>query len=368
MRVGVIGCGAISRAYVSTFARLPEAIRVTACADLFPERAQAIAAEFGAVAVASPAELLTRDDVDAVLNLTIPAAHVEVGLQAIAAGKHLYGEKPLALDRAGGQRLLDAAAAAGVVTGSAPDTVLGAGIQTCRHLIDEGAIGEPVGAAASMLCPGHESWHPDPGFYYKLGGGPMFDMGPYYLSAMVTLLGPVARVAGATRITWPTRTITSQPKHGEVVDVEVPTHVAAVMQMASGPIATITTSFDVQGSRMPCFELYGTEGTLSVPDPNTFGGPVLLRSKGTREWREIPLVTAWSEQNRGIGVADMADALAEKRLPRASGELAHHVVDVMQSIHEAHDTGTRVELTTTCERPLAVPAQWEPGKSVVAAG
>ena len=247
------------------------------------------------------------------------------------------------------------ARARGVRIGCAPDTFLGAGIQTCRKLIDDGWIGEPVAASAFMMCHGHESWHPDPEFYYKVGGGPMFDMGPYYLTALVALLGPVRRVTGATRITFPERLITSEPRHGTVIKVDVPTHVAGVLEFASGAIATIVTSFDVWHAELPRIEVYGAEGTLSVPDPNCFGGPVRLRRAGASEWSDIPLTHGYSENSRGIAVADMAYAIRSGRKHRASGELAYHVLDVMHAFHDAAREGCHVELESTCARPAPLP-------------
>src|SRR5262249_6114053 len=233
--------------------------------------------------------LLGNPDIEIVLNLTIPLAHAGVCTEALEAGKHVYVEKPLAVSFVDGDRLMRLAKDRGIRVGAAPDTFMGGGLQTCRMLIDDGAIGQPVAATAFMLCHGHESWHPDPAFYYHHGGGPMFDMGPYYLTALVSLLGPVKRVTGSTRVTFPERTITSQPKHGEIIKVEVPTHVAGVLDFASGTIATIVTSFDVWSAEVPRIEIYGTHGTLSLPDPNTFGGPVRLRKSGEKDWTDVQI-------------------------------------------------------------------------------
>jgi predicted dehydrogenase len=241
------------------------------------------------------------------------------------------------------------------LVGGAPDTFLGGGIQTCRKLIDDGWVGKPIASTAFMTCHGHESWHPDPEFYYQYGGGPMFDMGPYYLTALINLMGPVSRVTGSTRITFDKRTITSAPKNGKEIVVEVPTHVAGVLDFTNGAIGTIITSFDVWHAELPRIEIYGTEGTLSVPDPNTFGGPVLLRRYDQKEWKEIPLSHEYSENSRGIGLADMAIALQTGRKHRASGELAFHVLDIMQGIHDASDQGIHYSPISTCERPEALP-------------
>ncbi|HZQ27364.1 MAG TPA: Gfo/Idh/MocA family oxidoreductase [Acidimicrobiales bacterium] len=348
--IGILGCGLISTAYLQRLTAF-DAIDVVACADLVPERAASQAEAFGVAVACSPDELLANPDVEVVVNLTIPAVHAALSGAALDAGKSVYGEKPLALTRADGLDLLARAAAAGRRLGSAPDTFLGAGLQTCRALLDEGAIGEPLGACAFMMGAGPESWHPDPAFFYKAGAGPMFDVGVYYVTALVTLLGPARRVSASARISRAERTITSQPLHGTAIAVEVPTHVAAVVDLAGGPVATVVTSFDVHASELPRMEIYGTEGTLSVPDPNTFGGPVRVRRAGDTEWRVVPLRPGYSEQSRGIGVADMVLAAREGRPHRASGELALHVLDIMQSVHEASDQGSAITLTTTCTRP-----------------
>jgi len=299
-------------------------------------------------------EFFVREEVEVVVNLTIPAAHARVSLTALGAGKSVDNEKPLAAERDDGKLVLDAARAKGLRVGCAPDTFMGAGLQTCRELIDAGAIGEPVGASAQMLCPGHEGWHPDPAFYYQAGGGPMFDMGPYYLTALVHLLGPVRRVTGSGRITFAERTITSAPKRGEKITVETPTHVAGVMDFASGAVGTIVTSFDVWGVGRSSIEVYGTEGTLGVPDPNGFGGPVRVRKAGDKTWREVAITRPYAESFRGMGVAELASAMRDGRPHRASGELAFHVLEVMHGLLAASREGRHVEIASRCERPAAI--------------
>jgi predicted dehydrogenase len=353
-RIGVVGCGSISGIYFKA-ARTFENLEIVACADRVPERAQAKAQEFGVPRACTVDELLADPAVEIVVNLTIPAAHAEVALAALRAGKHTHGEKPLAVTREDGRRILEAARSAGRRVGCAPDTFLGAGIQTCGKLINDGWIGRPVAATAFMMCRGHESWHPDPEFYYKAGGGPMFDMGPYYLTALVALLGPVRRVTGSARITFAERTITSQPRRGQRVTVEVPTHVAAILDFASGAVGTLITSFDVWAAELPRIEIYGTEGSLSVPDPNEFGGPVRLRRAGAGPWSEAPLAFGYAENSRGIGVADMANAIRSGRPHRASGDLAYHVLDIMHAVHEASEQGRHIELASTCARPAPLP-------------
>ncbi len=353
--VGVIGCGNISGAYMRMLKTLP-VVQVVACADLRMEAAQAMAEQYGVPQVLTVEALLADPTIEIILNLTIPQAHGEVALAALAAGKSIYNEKPLALTRDEGRRMLALAAEKGLRVGGAPDTFLGGGLQTCRELIDAGAIGTPVAATAFMMSRGHEHWHPNPVFYYQRGGGPMFDMGPYYLTALVSLLGPVQRVSGATRITRSQRTITSQPRYGEVINVEVPTHVTGLLDFAAGPIGTIITTFDVQASTLPWIEIYGTAGTLAAPDPNTFGGPVRLRLAADSEWKEIAVTRPYTENSRGLGLADMAEGIRTGRAHRANGELAYHVLDIMHAIHDASNEGRHVRLESTCERPAAMPA------------
>jgi predicted dehydrogenase len=359
-KIGVIGCGNISPAYLTAGQRF-EILEIAAVADAIPDRARARAEEYGVPRACSVDELLADPEISIVVNLTIPAAHAEVALQTLEAGKHTYGEKPLAVNRAQGRQIIDRAAELGLRVGSAPDTFLGGGIQTARKLIDDGWIGQPIAASAHMACHGHESWHPDPAFYYQAGGGPLLDMGPYYLTALVNLLGPVQQAVASATVTFPERTITSEPKRGERVIVEVPTHVAGILQFRSGVVGTLLTSFDVWASNLPLLEIYGTEGSLSVGDPNGFGGPVHLRRANGSEWSPMPLSHIYTEQNRGIGVADMAYALRSGRPHRASGELAFHVLDIMDTLIESSAERRYLELQSTCERPAMLPVGLRPG-------
>ena len=353
-RIGIIGCGAISGIYFEAGKNF-DILEVAACADIDMERARAQAARYHVRKACTVEELLADPSIEIVVNLTIPKAHAEVSLAAVKAGKSVYSEKPLAISREEAQPLLELARERGVRVGCAPDTFLGGGLQTCRKLIDEGGIGEPVAATAAMVCHGHENWHPNPDFYYQPGGGPMFDMGPYYLTALISLIGPIRRVTGSARITFPERTITSKPQFGKKITVNTPTHIAGVMDFTNGAIGTIITSFDVWASKLPLIEIYGTEGTLSVPDPNGFGGPVRIRKARASEWNEVPLTHGYNKNSRGLGVADMAYALRSGRPHRASGELAYHVLDTMQSFHEASYENRHIELTSTCQRPAPLP-------------
>jgi predicted dehydrogenase len=353
-KIGIIGCGNISGIYFKNCGA-SEAVEIAACADLDLGRAQAKGREHG-VRACTVDELLADPEIEIVLNLTIPKAHAPVNLAAITAGKHAYTEKPLAVTREDGAKTLAAARAAGLRVGGAPDTVLGGGLQTCRKLIDDGAIGQPVAATAFMPSHGHETWHPDPEFYYKAGGGPLFDMGPYYLSALVTLLGPVARVSGAARITFPERTITSQPHYGETIVVDTPTHVVSNLEFAAGAIGTLLTSFDMWAANLPRIEIYGSDGTLSVPDPNGFGGAVQIW-RPDNQWQDVPLTYGHTENGRGLGVADMAEAIRAGRPHRANGDLAFHVLDIMHATLESARDGRRIELTSQCERPAVMPSK-----------
>ncbi|HZR44433.1 MAG TPA: Gfo/Idh/MocA family oxidoreductase [Ktedonobacteraceae bacterium] len=348
--VGVIGCGQISSIYLQAPGTF-DILNIIACSDIDMNRARAQAERFNVPKVYSTEELLADPDIDIVLNLTIPRVHADIGLAAIEAGKSPYSEKPLAIHREQGKALLDAAHAKQLRVGCAPDTFLGGGIQTCIKLIDDGEIGTPVAATAFMMGHGPESWHADPDFFYQPGAGPMFDMGPYYLTALVAMLGPIRRVTGSARITFPERVITSQPKYGTKIKVNTPTHIAGIMDFVSGAVGTIVTSFDVWSHKLPRIEIYGTEGSLSVPDPNTFGGPVYIRRAQDQEWQEIPLTHGYTKNTRGIGLADMAHAMRSGRPHRASGELAYHVLDTMQAFIDSSRENRHIELTSTCNRP-----------------
>ena len=354
VKVGIIGCGNISGIYLKS-GQTFRILDIAACADLDVERARAKAEEYGVPKACGVDDLLADPEIQIVINLTTPHAHYPVCLAALEAGKHVHTEKPLSVTREQGRHLLEVAEARNLRIGAAPDTFLGGGLQTCVKLIDDGWIGEPVGATAFMLGHGHESWHPDPEFYYKEGGGPMFDMGPYYLTALIALIGPMQRVTGSARITFPERIVTSAPKYGTRITVDVPTHIAGIMDFANGAIGTIFTSFDVWSHGLPRIEVYGTEGSLSVPDPNSFGGPVRVRRMGAKEWSEVPLTHGFAENSRGIGVADMAYALQSGRPHRASGRLAFHVLEAMHGFHDASDQSRHYEMTSTCERPAPLP-------------
>ena len=353
INVGVIGCGNILPAYVKGCRTFP-ILDVVSCADIDLDRAKARAAEFDIPKAYSVADMLADPDVQIVINLTVPLVHAEVSLAVLKARKHVHSEKPLAVHREDGKRIIDEAQARGLLVGCAPDTFLGGGLQTCRKLIDDGAIGTPVAATAFMAGRGPESWHPNPDFFYKLGGGPLFDMGPYYLTALIHLLGGVKRVTGSAQISFPERIATSEALNGRRITVDVPTHIAGVLDFASGAVGTLITSFDVWAHHLPRIEIYGSEGSISVPDPNTFGGTVQLWRQETRQWEDVPL-THSDQVGRGIGVAEIAYALTYGRPHRASGAMAYHVLDIMHALQDASQHGAHIPLSSTVERPAALP-------------
>jgi predicted dehydrogenase len=357
--IGIIGCGTISGAYLKAAKTFP-ILDIRGVADIRPEAAEACAATFGLRAM-SVAALLADKSIELVVNLTIPAAHVAVGLAAIEAGKHVHSEKPLGIATGEARRLVDAAKARGVRLGCAPDTFLGGAHQTCRKLVDDGAIGRPVAGTAFFGCPGHERWHPNPAFYYQKGGGPMLDMGPYYITALVNLLGPVARVSGVATRVRAERTITSEKLTGTKIAVEVPTHVAGTLEFVSGAAMSIAMSFDVPKHRHLPIELYGTEASLLVPDPNYFGGDIMLARAGG-EWETTPTQHRYADGNyRIIGAADMAQAIRTGRPHRASGALAYHVLEVMEAFGVSAERGAHVTIESRPERPAMLPTDLAQG-------
>ncbi|MFW5985763.1 MAG: Gfo/Idh/MocA family protein [Halanaerobiales bacterium] len=351
IRIGIVGCGNISDIYLKNCTQVFDNLEVKAVSDLKINRARAKKEQYNIDNVYTLEEMLADPEIEIILNLTTPDAHAGIAMASLKAGKHTYGEKPLTIVLEEGKEIIEFAKEKGLMVGCAPDTFLGGGLQTCRKLIDDGWIGQPVAATAFMVCHGHESWHPDPGFYYKEGGGPMFDMGPYYLTALVSLLGPIERVTASANITFPERTITSQPRYGEKIKVEVPTHVAGIMDFKTGAAGTIITSFDIWGSQLPRIEIYGSKGSLLVPDPNTFAGPVFLKRHNYEEWKEIPLSHGYTENSRGLGVSDMARAIKNGERNRASGELAYHVLETMHGFHIADKQGRHYQLKSDCQQP-----------------
>ena len=372
LTVGVIGCGRISDIYLQNCARFNN-IDVIACASLDPAESAAKAAQYGIPRSCDPAEILDDASVESVLNLTVPAAHAEITLKALNRGKHVYTEKPFVTDIGDGKRILALAQRKGLTIGNAPDTFLGGRWQTCRRLLDSGVIGSPTGVAAIAGTHGVERHNPSPDHYYLAGGGPLLDLGPYYLTAMVFLLGPIARVAGLSCRTFDRRMIEYGPRHGEWMPVEVDTHVESLLEFRSGVIGSMTMSFDVWDSEMPRLEIYGTEGTICVPDldpvqgANVFHGPILYRTKETSRWTHKPRPTGrddwqvadtthgFNDDWRGLGLLDLAFAVRDARKPRASAEMAFHVFEVMAGILNAPKLGRYVDIESTCARPDPLP-------------
>lgn len=354
LRVGIVGAGKISGQYSATLAAHPS-LALAAVADLDAARARALAGEHEGARVLTLDEMYAAD-LDVILNLTTPAGHAPIALAALAAGKHMYGEKPLALTTEQGRAIVAAAESAGLRAACAPDTVLGTGVQTARAAVDGGLIGVPHAATAFMTTPGHERWHPDPEFYYQPGGGPLLDMGPYYLTSLVHLLGPVRRVVALGSRPRATRTIGSGPRAGSSFPVQIDTHVSGLLEHESGAITTMIMSFDTWAARLPSIEVYGSAGSLSVPDPNYFDGDVAVYTGASPDWRVLPPSAGYVDGGRGIGLLDLHDALTGSRPHRASAEVALHVLDVMESMQAAAGAGAAVEVTTTCERPAPIEA------------
>ena len=374
-RVGLIGTGRISDIYLKTLKKYPQ-VDIVACGSLNLDESRAKAEVHGVPLVATPEAIIADPDIDAILNLTIPEAHALVSLAALEEGKHVYSEKPLVSDLVDGRRVLDLAAAKGLAVGNAPDTWLGGRWQTVRKLLDQRAIGQPTGCAAFAGTHGTERHNPNPDFYYQTGGGPMLDLGPYYLSAMVFFLGPILRVAGISNRAFDRRMIENGPRNGAWMEVEVDTHVQGMLEFESGAIGSITMSFDIWDSEMPRFEIYGTEGTICIPDPdpvfgaNRFEGEVWVRTRDSSRWTHLPRLTGrdkWqvaenthgiNEDSRGMGLIEMADAIVHGRAPRCSGELAYHVLEVMTGILDSPAQGRFVDIESRPASPDILPEQF----------
>jgi predicted dehydrogenase len=354
--IGIIGAGVISDTYIENLTAFADTT-VLAIGDLRPDVARAKAAEHGVGAAGDVDVVLGHPDVEIVVNLTIPAAHADVALSALAAGKHVWNEKPLALDRASGRAVLDAADTARLRVGCAPDTFLSAGLQTARRLIEAGEIGDPLTALALLQSPGPDAWHPNPAFLFQTGGGPLFDIGPYYVTALVQVLGPIRSVAAAASKARDQRVIGSGPHAGELFDVTEPSHVGALLRFSSGPSAQAIFSFDSAVSRI-LLEVSGRDATMILPDPNEFDGDIEIRRPGSRAGSAFTRTETRS--TRGTGVLEMARAIREDRPHRATGALAYHVLDVMVAIGEAAESGAAVEVESTIAIPELLPEDWDP--------
>jgi predicted dehydrogenase len=351
IKIAMIGVGAISGIYLENITKTFKEIKLIGVCDLIRKRAELAKEKYNIPKIYDTMHDAFMDkEVDIILNLTRPSEHYEVTSLALNAGKHVYSEKPLGATLEEGEKLVALAENMKLMLGGAPDTFMGAGIQSCRKLIDDGYIGQPIGAAAFMICHGHETWHPDPEFYYKHGGGPMMDMGPYYITALVNLLGGVAGVTGVVKSSFPQRTITSEPKSGTIINVDVPTHVTGILNFDSGATATILTTFDVFYKQQARFEIYGTGGTMIVPDPNYFGGCIQLLRPEDGEYKEMPLVFDYKENSRGLGLADMAKALQTGRSFRADYHQTYHVLEILTSFEKSSKARAYLPLKTKYTR------------------
>ncbi|NLB56131.1 MAG: Gfo/Idh/MocA family oxidoreductase, partial [Lentisphaerae bacterium] len=345
----------ISDTYFRIISKHFKILDLTACSDIQHSKAKEKEELFDGVQALTVEELVANPDIEIILNLTNPVSHKDISMLALKSGKHVYSEKPLAMTRDDGYELVKFARSQNLLIGCAPDTFMGAGQQTCRNIFDSGTIGTPVTATAFMMCRGHESWHPNPEYYYEPGGGPMFDMGPYYLTALCNILGPAKRVTAITQTSFSVRTIGSGKRKDEVFEVKTPTHIVGLIEFVSGASANIITTFDVWHSRLPHLTIYGSNGTMLLPNPNNFEGPVEIALGTDQNWQNIPLTHAFSDNSRGIGLADMAYAIRTGNPYRANGELAYHVLDIMESFFESAREGKHIEIRSTCTRPDPLP-------------
>lgn len=352
VKIGFVGCGCISGIYLKNLTQLFKEVEIIGVCDLIRERAEKAVQEYKIPKLYEDMYELFRDpEVDIVLNITRPYEHYEVTKQALLYGKHVYSEKPLSPDLQEARELVALAREKNLMLGGAPDTFMGSGIQSCRHLIDSGFIGTPIGGRANMISRGPEDWHPDPEFVYQYGGGPMFDMGPYYVTALINLLGGVDMVNGMTQISYPQRPILSEKKYGTIMDVEVPTYVMGTMRFHSGAIANIFTTFDVSvPPEMARLEIYGSEGTITIPDPNLFDGEILLRRGRNGELISMPRIFNYKENSRGLGLADMAKALRTGRNYRANCQQQLHVVEIMSAFYTSSEKNAFIKIESPYER------------------
>jgi len=358
MNIGLVGCGNISDIYLKNLTTRFHNVTVYACADLDAQKVKNAAEKYNIPHIMTLDEMLECDEIDLILNLTTPKSHYSICKRALLAGKHTYVEKPLSLCYKEGKELIELAKERNLYIGCAPDTFLGAGIQTSCKLMEAGAIGRPIAATAFMMCHGHEGWHPDPAFYYDFGGGPLFDMGPYYVTALVRLLGRADGVFAYGSRAFEERTIGSSAKFGQKIPVKVDTHNAGLIHFENGAIATLVTSFDVWKHSMPNIEIHGTLGSMNVPDPNSFGGPVLLYTPQSPDYnyKEMPLISPYSENSRGIGLSEMVLAHSEDRTQNASGELGLHVLEIMDAFVRSAKEGQMIKLESSPSSQI--PLDW----------
>jgi predicted dehydrogenase len=371
-KIGILGCGVISGIYIENSTKLPD-VELAAVADVNPAAARYRADQYGIERALSPEELLADPEIEIVINLTPNRLHAQISTQVLEAGKHVYSEKPLAVYREDALKLLERAGQLGRRVGNAPDTFFGGAWQTARKAIDDGLIGRPFAALATLHpyrsprterqaprptsatrtpVPGHVQFFATEAFKY--GVTVVFDMGPYYFHNLINLLGPMTRVVGATA-----KPFEESMRMGEKMKVEAPTHVAGILEFANGTLCQVVATSDVHPTQLPNIEIYGTDGSLRLPDPNYFPGPVLLRHPDKEEWVELECQHPYNQDSRGVGVADMAVAIRNGRPHRANGEMGAHVVDVINALHESWDEGRRIDLATTCAQPAPLPVELE---------
>lgn len=355
--IGILGAGNISSRYAQGLSRAFPELTIGRIADVDVSRAEALATAYGVARFGTTEQLLADAEIDIVVNLTPPTLHAPTVIQAIEAGKNVYVEKPLATSLEDGRAMMAAAERNGVILGSAPDTFLGSAGQTARGAIDDGAIGTPIAASAFVRSSRAETWHPDPRFLFQPGGGPVMDLGPYYLAALINCLGPIERIAADARIGAPTRILGAENRAVDSLEVTVNTHAAAVLTFSSGAIATVMMSFDVWDTDLPFLEIYGTEGTLSVHNPAHFDGPVRLKRHEDADWRTLePVIAPFAELGmphqlqRGPGVNDLAGTI-DGDVQRASAAFGFHVLEAMLAFDRAADAKEVITLESTVERP-----------------
>ncbi len=357
-KIGIIGCGMISDTYFKA-AQTFNILEVVACADSFPECAQT-KTELYSVPCMTVDELLARPEIEIALNLNPPKAHLEITLEILKAGKHVYSEKPFGIDSEEAAQVMALAKEKALRVGCAPDTFLGGGQQTARKMIDDGWIGKPIAGTAIFMGRGPEKW-PQAPFFYDVGAGPMLDLGPYYITALINMLGPARSVTAVTCKGSETR-LGGPDTVPHVYPVNVTTHLTGAVEFHCGAVITVITSFEVYRHGHTPIEIYGSQGSLQVPDPNTFDGPVRVFRNGYDDWKSVPLSHIYTEDSRSIGTADMAYAMQSGRKHRANGELANHVLEIMLAFDTSSQLGEKVEMTTTCKRPAPLPMGLEHGE------
>ena len=353
--VGMLGCGNISGIYIKNIISVFKNLRLFGVYDIHTELALNLKKQYDIPkAYVTYEEMLADPEIDIILNLTPPQLHIQTTSAALLAGKHVYTEKPLAISYDEGKRLSALAKKKNCILASGPDTFLGAGIQSSKHYIEEGKIGRIIGCSAHMCKTGMETWHPNPTFLYQKGAGPLWDMGPYYLTAIIQIMGRIELVSGMTSVAVPRRTITSQPHCGKIIDVTTPTYINSLLQFAGGAQGTLMTTFDVVRTQLPCIEIYGEEGTLLVPDPNTFGGPVKILLKDQDGIQELPLLYDYKDNSRGLGLSEMAGSIQENRICRTDHRQALHVLEVMEAIQKSQDERRHITIETEYIQPKAM--------------